>query len=183
MSTQVTYEIDHVSLLKYSTTSSALNFCFLCILLWSKRKISIRRKKNCKKKKFVCEMSIIIILSCQKLGSIGPVQQKSMLPSPNVNLSNLENVLKRNLRTDREYIFGGTTLIMYWLGGNHGGAYVDSIYVRVCPKQNSGYITEDSKWEKLIYKFYERASFFKKEYFRKVSVFLAIVWLCYIYVL
>ena len=87
-------------------------------------------------------MSIIIILSCQKLGSVGPVQQKSKLPSPNVNLSNLENVLKRSLRTDREYIFGGTTLIMYWLGGNHGGAYVDSIYVRVCPKQNSGYITE-----------------------------------------
>ena len=86
-------------------------------------------------------MSIIIISSCQKLGSVGPVQQKSKLPSPNVNLSNLENVLKRSLRTDREYIFGGTTLIMYWLGGNHGGAYVDSIYVRVCPKQNSGYIT------------------------------------------
>ena len=33
MSTQVTYEIDHVSLLKDSTISSALNFCFLCILL------------------------------------------------------------------------------------------------------------------------------------------------------
>ena len=32
MSTQVTYEIDHVSLLKDSKISSALNFCFLCIL-------------------------------------------------------------------------------------------------------------------------------------------------------
>ena len=33
MSTQVTYyEIDHISLLRNSTISSALNFCFLCIL-------------------------------------------------------------------------------------------------------------------------------------------------------
>ena len=145
MSTQVTYEIDHVSLLKYSTISSALNFCFYVFCCDLKEKYLLEERKTVKKKKFVCEMSIIIILSCQKLGSVGPVQQKSTLPSPNVNLSNLENVLKRNLRTDREYIVGGTTLIMYWLGGNHGGAYVDSIYVRVCPKQNSGYITEDSK--------------------------------------
>ena len=27
-------------------------------------------------------MSIIIILICQKLGSVGPVQQKNKLPSP-----------------------------------------------------------------------------------------------------
>ena len=33
MSTQVTYEINHISLLQNSTISNALNFCFLCILL------------------------------------------------------------------------------------------------------------------------------------------------------
>ena len=33
MSTQVTYKINHVSLLQDSPISSALNFCFLCILL------------------------------------------------------------------------------------------------------------------------------------------------------
>ena len=32
MSTQVTYEIDHISLLQGSTISNALHFCFLCIL-------------------------------------------------------------------------------------------------------------------------------------------------------
>ena len=32
MSTKVTYEIDHISLLPYSTISIVLNFCFLCIL-------------------------------------------------------------------------------------------------------------------------------------------------------
>ena len=30
---------------------------------------------------FVCEISIIIILICQKLGSVGPVQQKIKLSS------------------------------------------------------------------------------------------------------
>ena len=32
---------------------------------------------------FFCEISIIIILIFQKLGLIGPVQQKIKLPSPN----------------------------------------------------------------------------------------------------
>ena len=33
MSIQTTYEIDHISHLKDSTISSALNFCIFCILL------------------------------------------------------------------------------------------------------------------------------------------------------
>ena len=33
MSVQVTYETDHISSLRDSTMSNALNFCFLCILL------------------------------------------------------------------------------------------------------------------------------------------------------
>ena len=32
---------------------------------------------------FICEISIIIISICQKLRSVGPVQQKIKLPSPN----------------------------------------------------------------------------------------------------
>ena len=32
---------------------------------------------------FICDISIIIILICQKLGSVAPVQQKVKLPSPN----------------------------------------------------------------------------------------------------
>ena len=33
MSTQIAYEIHHISVLCHSTMSGALNFCFLCILL------------------------------------------------------------------------------------------------------------------------------------------------------
>ena len=40
MSTQVTYEVDHLPLLCDSTISSALKLCFLCILLQPKRKRS-----------------------------------------------------------------------------------------------------------------------------------------------
>ena len=40
VSTQGTYEADHISLLRDSTMSFVLNFCFLYILLQSNRKIS-----------------------------------------------------------------------------------------------------------------------------------------------
>ena len=33
---------------------------------------------------FICKISIIIILICQKLGSVGPIQQKIKLHSPNI---------------------------------------------------------------------------------------------------
>ena len=64
----------------------------------------------------------------------------------NINLSNLENVLQKNLRANRALecifrTFGGTVLKVYPLGGNHGGAFVNSIYVPVYTK-NSGYVTE-----------------------------------------
>ena len=59
---------------------------------------------------------------------------------PNVNFSNLENVLQRNLRADRSWernfrAFGDAILKLYPLGGNHGVAFVNSIYVPVCPKE------------------------------------------------
>ena len=54
MSTQVTYEIDHISLLRDSKISSALNFCFWYVLLLSKRKKShVKRNTNSKKIMFM----------------------------------------------------------------------------------------------------------------------------------
>ena len=70
------------TLLHGSTMSSAPNFCFLCISLQSKRKISNRRKTNSKNKMFICEISSTIILICRKLESVGPVQPKIKLSSP-----------------------------------------------------------------------------------------------------
>ena len=52
----------------------------------------ISRKIN-SKKIFVCEIVIfIIILICQKLGSLGPVQQKARLPSCNLNVELISNM-------------------------------------------------------------------------------------------
>ena len=50
MSTQVTYEIDHVSLLHDSTISSALNFCFYVFCCNPKEKGDITRNINSKKR-------------------------------------------------------------------------------------------------------------------------------------
>ena len=44
--------------------------------------IILEEKQIVKRKTFICEISIIIILICQKLGSVVPVQQKIKLPSP-----------------------------------------------------------------------------------------------------
>ena len=46
---------------------------FYCNL---KEKRHIRRNVNSKKEMYICEISTIIVLICQKLGSVGPVQQK-----------------------------------------------------------------------------------------------------------
>ena len=46
---------------------------------------------------FICEISIIIILICQKLGSVGPVQQKIKLPSPNPIFPQLTSIIFRIL--------------------------------------------------------------------------------------
>ena len=55
----------------------------------------------------------------------------------NESLCNLENVLQRNLRTDRarEYIFrvsGGINFENFSLSANHGGAFMGSLCVPVC---------------------------------------------------
>ena len=47
-----------------------------------KEKYHIRRNIDCKKNKFICEESIIVIFICQKSGSFGPIQQKSKSPLP-----------------------------------------------------------------------------------------------------
>ena len=58
----------------------------------------------------------------------------------NVNLSNLENVLQRNLRTER----AGSAFLehleaqiwkVFLLSANLGGSFVSSIYVSLCPKK------------------------------------------------
>ena len=61
MSTQITYENDHHSLFCDSTISVTLNFCFLYILLKSKRKYHIRRNINSKEKKCLYVKSILLL--------------------------------------------------------------------------------------------------------------------------
>ena len=79
---QVTYETDHISVLHYSIMSSALNFCFLCILFWPK-KIYIWRNINCKKKKKSLHVkSVLSFWFTKYLEWVGPVQQKIKLPLP-----------------------------------------------------------------------------------------------------
>ena len=78
---QVTYETDHILLPGDSTMSNTLNFCFYVFYCNLKQKDQIRRIINGKKKR-ICEINIIIILICQKLRSVGPVQQKNKLLSP-----------------------------------------------------------------------------------------------------
>ena len=77
MSTHVTYESNYIFLLLDSTMSYVLNFwsfyLFYCNL---KEKEPIRRKTDIKKM-FIWEISINIILICQKLGLISTVQQKN----------------------------------------------------------------------------------------------------------
>ena len=62
----------------------------------------------------------------------------------NVNWKcNLENVLERNLRTDRarQCIFGASGGANFLAQRKPGGTLVDSMYVPVCPKK---------LWRKLI---------------------------------
>ena len=60
MSTQVTYETDHIYILCHSTMSSALLFfyVFYCDL---KEKYNIRRNINCKKKKTLHVKSVLLL--------------------------------------------------------------------------------------------------------------------------
>ena len=55
----------------------------------------------------------------------------------NVNLSNVENVLQRNLRTDRVWqcIFGASGGANFFAQRKPGGTLVDSMDVPVCPKK------------------------------------------------
>ena len=80
ISTQVVYETNHISLFSDSRMSSAQNFCFLCIsfiVAQKKQIIYVRRNRNSKKKAmFICEIIFVIILICQKLGLVRPVQNK-----------------------------------------------------------------------------------------------------------
>ena len=74
---KVNYERNPISLLHDSRMSSALNCCFLSILLQPKKEDHIRRKINSKKN--ISEISIIVLI-CRTLASVGSTQFK--LPSP-----------------------------------------------------------------------------------------------------
>ena len=77
MSTQVAYETDHHSLFCDSIMPIALIFCFW-FFLKIKKKDHISRSIN-SKEMFICETSIIILISW-KLGLVESVQQKIKLP-------------------------------------------------------------------------------------------------------
>ena len=54
MSTQVTYEIDHISLLRDSTISSVLNFCFFFVFYrYLKENVHVKRNISNKEKKYL----------------------------------------------------------------------------------------------------------------------------------
>ena len=75
MSTQNTYEVDYISLVR-DLTSHALNFVFL--------KGHIKRNMNSKKRNVYIGNQYCYYLGLQKISrSVGPVQQKIKLPSPN----------------------------------------------------------------------------------------------------
>ena len=75
MSTQNTYEVDYISLVR-DLTSRALNFVFL--------KGHIKRNMNSKKRNVYIGNQYCYYLGLQKISrSVGPVQQKIKLPSPN----------------------------------------------------------------------------------------------------
>ena len=75
MSIQVTYETDHISLLRDSIMANALNFCFYLCYCNLKEKDHTRRIINKNIYIFIWEISIIIILIYRKFGSVGAVQQ------------------------------------------------------------------------------------------------------------
>ena len=51
------------------------------LIVIEKKKIILEELYRVKKGMFICEISITVILVYQKLGSVGPVQQKTKLPS------------------------------------------------------------------------------------------------------
>ena len=69
---EVAYENDHISLLRDSTLSNVLNFCFYQFYCNRKEKDHIKRKKKVKTNILIREISIIILIH-RKSGSVGPV--------------------------------------------------------------------------------------------------------------
>ena len=55
------YETEHVSVLRHSTMSSALNFSFLCFYCDLEEKDHIIRNINCKKKKSLYGKSVLLL--------------------------------------------------------------------------------------------------------------------------
>ena len=51
-----------------------------------------------KRKIFICKICIIIIWICQKLESVGPIEQKIKLPLPNSSLYKVKEMEKPSLK-------------------------------------------------------------------------------------
>ena len=60
---------------------------FIYFIATQKKKIMLGKNWIVKRKRFICKISIIIILIYQKLESVGSTQQKIKLPSPQLNIS------------------------------------------------------------------------------------------------
>ena len=71
--TNITYETNQISLLLDSMMSGKLNFIFYLFYCNLKEK-DPNRKKTIVKKLLIYEISITIILACQKLGLVGSIQ-------------------------------------------------------------------------------------------------------------
>ena len=116
----------------------------------------LKQKKKLSKKVFsfiwirnrLHECSLFLLRKLFKLLRVIPSVLLAMLP--NLNLRNLENVLQRNLRTNRagECIFrasGGTSFKNFSVSRQHSDAFVGSMYVPICSEKNSGYVSELGK--------------------------------------
>ena len=75
-------------------------FVFIWFIVTKKKKIS-KEKEIVKTKIFMCEINIIIILIYQKLGLVGPVQQKIRLPLPYVSLINVKVTVSSEMKHEK----------------------------------------------------------------------------------
>ena len=76
-----------------STVSNTLNFVFYVFYCNLKEKYLLEELQIVKKEIFTLEISIIVLIY-QKLQSVRSVQQKIMLPSPNISLIFLLSLMK-----------------------------------------------------------------------------------------
>ena len=92
-SIQITYEMDHISLLCNSTMHNALIFIFMYCNL--KEKIILNELQVVRKGNIICQIGIIIILVYWKLGLLGPYNRLSCLHLITADIMKLRNYIKQ----------------------------------------------------------------------------------------